>query len=307
MRIIGKEEISRVLTFPRLIEALEEAHRRARIEIRDTMLGTPEECYYVRHAVDAGRYFASKLITSFPANLASGTLPAVQAVVVLFDARDGRPLAVMDGTEITYWRTAADSGLGAKHLARDDAETLLVVGAGAMAPWLVRAHRSVRPSLRRVLCWNRTEQRAHRLAGLLSAEGATATAVQDLESAVRSADVVTACTRTNEPLIRGEWLNAGTHLDLVGGYDMHSREADDACLRRSRVYVDRRETALDVADIAVPLKSGLLLKSGILGDLYDLAAGSDAPRRSAQEITIFKNAGGAHLDLITSELIFSLL
>jgi ornithine cyclodeaminase len=142
---------------------------------------------------------------------------------------------------------------------------------------------------------------------LLSAEGATATAVQDLESAVRSADVVTACTRTNEPLIRGEWLNAGTHLDLVGGYDMHSREADDACLRRSRVYVDRRETALDVADIAVPLKSGLLLKSGILGDLYDLAAGSDAPRRSAQEITIFKNAGGAHLDLITSELIFSLL
>src|SRR5205814_5130869 len=107
----------------------------AKIEIRDTMLGTPEQCYYVRHAVDRGRFFASKLITSFPANLASGALPAVQAVVVLFDARDGRPLAAMDGTEITYWRTAADSGLGAKYLARDDAQTLLVVGAGAMAPW----------------------------------------------------------------------------------------------------------------------------------------------------------------------------
>src|SRR5438105_10744244 len=168
MRFIGKDDIARVLTFPRLIAALEEAHRRPKIEIKDTMLGTPEQCYYVRNAVDNGRFFASKLITSFPANLASGALPAVQAVVVLFDARDGQPLAVMDGTEITYWRTAADSALGVKYLARDDAEALLVVGAGAMAPWLVRAHCSVRPSIRRVLCWNRTEERACQLASSLS-------------------------------------------------------------------------------------------------------------------------------------------
>src|SRR5579862_7708172 len=138
MRFIGKDEIARALTFPRLIAALEEAHRRAKIEIQDTMLGVPAQCYYVRNAVDRGRTFASKLITSFPANLAGGTLPAVQAVVVLFDARDGRPLAVLDGTAITAWRTAADSALGAKYLARDDSHTLLVVGAGAMASWLVR-------------------------------------------------------------------------------------------------------------------------------------------------------------------------
>ena len=160
MRYVGKEEIARVLTFPRLIEALEAGHRRPKIEIRDTMLGTPEQCYYVRNAVDAGRYFLSKLITSFPANLAGGTLPAVQALVVLFEARNGRPLAVMDGTEITYWRTAADSALGANYLARENAQTLLVVGAGAMAPWLVRAHRTVRPSIARVMCWNRSETRA---------------------------------------------------------------------------------------------------------------------------------------------------
>src|SRR5579864_9182022 len=134
MRYVGKDEIAGVLTFPRLVEALDDGHRRPKIDISDTMLGTPEQCYYVRNAVDSGRYFLSKLITSFPGNLAGGTLPAVQALVVLFDARQGRPLAVMDGTEITYWRTAADSALGANYLAREDAQTLVVVGAGAMAP-----------------------------------------------------------------------------------------------------------------------------------------------------------------------------
>jgi ornithine cyclodeaminase/alanine dehydrogenase-like protein (mu-crystallin family) len=307
MRFIGRDDISRVLTFSRLIEALEAAHRRPKIEISDTMLGTPEQRYYVRHAADRDRFFATKLITSFPANPGIGALPAVQAVVVLFDAKDGRPLAVMDGTEITYWRTAADSALGAKYLAREDAETLLAVGAGAMAPWLVRAHHAARPSIKEVLCWNRTEERAERLARLLSAEGFRASAVSDLEAAVRSADIVTTCTRATAPLIRGAWLKPGTHLDLIGGYDRSTREADDDCIRASRVYVDRRETAMDVADIAGPLKTGLLLESDILGDLYDLAAGCAPARGAASDITFFKNAGGAHLDLMTTELIFSLL
>lgn len=307
MRVIGKDEIARVLTFERLIGALDEAHRRAKIEIRDTMLGIPEQCYYVRNAVDRGRYFASKLITSIPANLAGGALPAVQAVVVLFDAQDGRPLAVMDGTAITWWRTAADSALGARYLARKDVATLLVVGAGAMAPWLVRAHRSARPSIARVLCWNRTDARAAELAGTLSAAGVAAEPVADLGTAVRSADIVTTCTRAKVPLIRGEWLKPGAHLDLVGGYDMQTREADEACIRRARVFVDRRETAMDVADIAKSLEAGILLLDDIVGDLYDLAAGRAPPRRSPAEITLFKNAGGAHLDLMTAELVFSSL
>jgi ornithine cyclodeaminase len=307
MHFIGKHDISRVLSFPRLIAALEAAHRRAKIEIRDTMLGTSAECYYVRNAVDQGRFFASKLITSFPGNPAAGALPAVQAVVVLFDARDGRPLAVFDGTEITCWRTAADSALGAKYLAREEAATLLVAGAGEMAPWLVRAHLSVRPSLTRVLCWNRTGERAQQLARSLTAKGVAAEMVADLEGATRSADLVTVCTRANAPLIRGEWLKAGAHLDLVGGFDMQTREADDVCIRRSRVYVDRRETAQDVADIAVPRKTGILPEDGIIGDLYDLATGRCLPRRSPTEVTFFKNAGGAHLDLMTAEFVLSLL
>jgi ornithine cyclodeaminase len=131
--------------------------------------------------------------------------------------------------------------------------------------------------------------------------------VPELGAAVRSADVVTTCTWAKSPLVGGAWLNLGAHLDLVGGYDAYTREADDDCIRASRIYVDRRETAMDVADIAVPLKAGILCESDIVGDLYDLAVGRVSPRGSPSEITFFKNAGGAHLDLITAESVFSLL
>ena len=147
MRFIDATEIRRVLTFPVLVAALEAAHCRPRMEVQDGMLGSEKELYFARNAVDRGRFMASKLITSFPANLTEGELPAVQAVCVLFDGTNGRPLAVIDGTEMTYWRTAADSALGARLLARDDGRTLLVVGAGEMSRWLVRAHRATRPSL----------------------------------------------------------------------------------------------------------------------------------------------------------------
>jgi len=140
LRFVDAAEIQRVLTFPRLIAEFEAAHRRPKIEVQDGFLGSEGEQYFVRHAVDRGRYFGSKLITSFPGNLEGGDLPAVQAVCVLFDGVNGRPLAVMDGTEITYWRTAADSALGASFLAPAQALTLLVVGAGQMCRWLVRAH-----------------------------------------------------------------------------------------------------------------------------------------------------------------------
>src|SRR5215471_5499262 len=133
MRFVNASEVRRVLTFPVLVDAIEAAHRRPKMEVQDGFLGSEKGQYFVRHAVDRGRFMASKLITSFPANLSRGKVPAVQAVCVLFDGTNGRPLAVMDGTEITYWRTAADSALGVKLLAPSDPHTLLVVGAGEMS------------------------------------------------------------------------------------------------------------------------------------------------------------------------------
>jgi len=184
MRFVSAEEVRAVLNFPLLVEALASAHRRPKIDIQDGRLGSEQELYFVRHAVDRGRFMASKLITSFPSNLTVGELPAVQAVLVLFDGTNGRPLVVMDGTEITYWRTAADSALGATMLAPDAPATLLMVGAGEMSRWLVRAHRAVRPSLRRVLIWNRSKERAAKVAILLTQEGIQAEAVEDLRRAV---------------------------------------------------------------------------------------------------------------------------
>jgi len=303
MRFITADEIRSVLSFPVLVDALESAHRRAPMPVQDGFLGDESALYFVRHAADPGRHFASKLITSFPRNLAAGALPAVQAVVVLFDASDGQPLATLDGTEITYWRTAADSALGARHLARHDASTLLVVGAGEMSTRLVHAHRAVRPSLRRVLVWNRTAARAHAVAARLADEHVAAEAVDDLRAAVRAADVVTTCTRSHEPLVHGVDLAPGTHLDLVGGYTPKTREADDEAARRARVFVDRRESAFHgVGDILQPIANGAITEADVLGDLHDLVAGRQG-RRSPDEITLFKNAGGGHLDLMTAAFV----
>ena len=302
MRFVDAVEIRRVLTFPLVVDALEAAHRRPKIEIQDAFLGNGH--YFVRHAVDRGRFMASKLITSFSENPARTQLPAVQAVCVVFDGTNGRPLAVLDGTEITYWRTAADSALGAKYLAASEPRTLFVVGAGEMAPRLVRAHLAVRPSLERMLIWNRHAEGAARLAALLTREGIGVETIDDLDAATRTADVITTCTRSDIPLVKGEYLKPGTHLDLVGGYTPQTREADDAAARRARIFVDRRETAFDgVGDILQPIASGAIGESDVLGDLYELVGGAIAGRTSAGDITLFKNAGGGHLDLMTAEVV----
>jgi ornithine cyclodeaminase len=304
MRFISAAEVRRLLTFPVLVDALEAAHRRPKMEVQDAFLGNETAQYFVRHAVDSGRLMGSKLITSFPGNL-GGALPAVQAVVVLFDGGNGTPLAVIDGTEATYWRTAAVAALGARLLSRPDPETMLVVGAGEMAKWLVRAHCAVRPSIARVTIWNRTAERARALASLLKGEGVAADAVTDLDAATREADLVTTCTRSHEPLIKGANLKPGAHLDLVGGYTPQTREADDEAARRALVFTDRRESAFaGVGDILSPVASGAI--TDVLGDLYDLVPGTVKGRRTADDITFFKVAGGGHLDLMTAEVIYKL-
>jgi ornithine cyclodeaminase len=305
MRVIDGEAIRKALTFEMLVDAMESAHRRPRMEVQDGLLGSEQEQYLVRHAVDRGRFMASKLVTSFPANLVEGKLPAVQAVCVLFDGQNGRPLAVIDGTELTYWRTAADSALGAKLLAQPNPETMLVIGAGELSRWLVRAHRAVRPSLRHVLIWNRNGKRGVELAASLKAEGVAAEATPDLQGATRVADLITTCTRSHEPLVKGADLKPGVHLDLVGGYTPETREADDEVARRALIFVDRRESAFHgVGDILQPIASGAIRETDVLGDLYDLVGGIVDGRSSPKDITFYKNAGGGHLDLMTAEIIF---
>jgi ornithine cyclodeaminase len=311
LRLIDAASVHRLLDYAPLVEALAAAHRAAPPLVGRSLLEPPPgagrvgEGFLVLPAWAHGRAFGVKMVTIVPANAErADRLPTVQAVYQLFEGATGRPLAVIDGTALTLRKTAADSGLGAQLLARADASTLLMIGAGALAPHLILAHRAVRPSLRRVLVWNRSAPRRDRLLAELAQRGIAAEPADDLEAAVRAADVISAATLASEPLVRGAWLQPGAHVDLVGAYTPTMREADDEAMRRARVHVDYPgSTVEESGDLVQPLASGALTRQDVLGDLFDLCQGRAPGRRSADEITLFKNGGGSHLDLFSAEFL----
>lgn len=310
MLTIDADEMADELGYLRLVEALREGHRRG-VDSMDRLLLTEENAAPANHlllwpAWQYGELLGAKLVAVFPGNRAPAT--SISTVYVLFDGRDGAPLACITGAEFTLRKTAADSALGASFLARPDAQTLLMVGAGNQAPHQVRAHCAVRPTLRRILVWNRTEERARRLSATLELGTVTVTAVANLASAVREAEIVCCATAATRPLIEGAWLRPGTHLDLVGGFTNAMREADDEAVRRASVFVDsRRFTIGQCGDVTGPIEAGVITAAEIRADLFDLCAGRHPGRQSAEEITLFKNAGGAHLDLMTARLVYDLV
>jgi ornithine cyclodeaminase/alanine dehydrogenase-like protein (mu-crystallin family) len=305
MLVIDGDQIDAVLSWPSLVDALDAGHRLGRGQTHDVLLEEGGNILLSRTAWKAGYGIGIKTVTGFFGNPArTPPLPSVQGVFVLFDHDDGRTLAVIDGAGITAWKTAADSALGSRYLSRSDAGCLLMVGAGALAKPLIQAHRSVRPTLERILVWNRTRARAEALAAELRAEDLAIEAVTDLATAVGQADIVTSATRTERPLIEGAWLKQGAHLDLVGAFTATMRETDDAALRRGRLFVDARETTIDhIGELKIPIAQGVITKADVVADLYDLASGF-AWRRAPDDITIYKNGGGAHLDLMTAVAIY---
>ena len=251
-----------------------------------------------------GQALGVKLASVFPANAERG-MPTIASVFVLFDGETGAPLAVIEATPLTIRKTAADSALGADYLARRDVRTLLMIGAGKQAPSQIEAHRTVRPSLARILVWNRTASAAEALAARLRAQGLAAETTTDLEAAARSADVICCATASRSPILRGAWLAPGTHVDLVGSFTPEMREADDEVMRRGRLYVDSRWFTAGVAgDIVQPMRDGVITKADIAGDLFDLTQDKVSGRQSDAEITIFKNGGGGHLDLMAATLVY---
>ena len=314
MRSVSAGDIARVLTEADLIVALAEAFRGENtVPVRHhhtiPQAGADATLLLMPAWTDPAapeRFIGCKLVTVFPDNAGAG-IASVQGSYLLLSGTTGEPLAVMDGRELTVRRTAAASALAASYLAREDAAHLVMVGAGALAPHLVRAHVAVRP-ITRVTLWNRTRARAVATAFGLNAMGIEATIADDLEAAVREADVVSCATLSTEPLIQGKWLKPGTHVDLVGGFTPKMREADDAVLRRATVYVDTREGALkEAGDIVVPLRKKVIASKDIAGDLFDLCRRTVKGRRRAKEITLFKSVGTALEDLAAAVLVWQLL
>lgn len=292
-----------------LVDALIEGHRRgvddaARIVLEQPGFGGAADRHFlVLPAWMHGEAMGAKLVTSFPDNPAEGR-PAVHAVYALFDGRTGAPRSLIDGEALTFRKTACDSACGAHFLCRKDARTMLMVGAGALARHLVRAHRAVRPSLTRVIVWNRTPDKAATLADRLAADGLEAKAVADLEASVAEADLVCCATGSQAPLIRGALLKPGAHLDLVGGFTPAMREADDDCIRRTALFCDGRSGAVGACgDFTQPIETGAMKPADVQADLTDLASGRHPGRRDEREITLYKNAGGGHLDLIAARAI----
>jgi len=305
MIYLDAEAVHRALDYPSLIKALRQAHAHEAMPRSQALVmdepGGGGNVFVSLLAWAGGEAIVSKLVGVFPGNLALAVpQPSVQGLVALFDGRTGAPRLVCDGAALTFRKTAADSALAADFLARPDAATLLVVGAGGLARHVVAAHRSVRPTIREVLIWNRTGDRARALAATLTEPGCGVRAVDDLDAAVAKADIISAVTMAQQPLIRGACLKPGAHVDLIGAYRPDMREADDDVVHRARLFVDTRQGCDGSGEIGEPIAKGLITLASIEADLFDLCAGGHPGRQSPDAITMFKNVGGAHLDLFTA-------
>jgi ornithine cyclodeaminase/alanine dehydrogenase-like protein (mu-crystallin family) len=250
-----------------------------------------------------GRHFGVKTVSIFAGNATLGR-PALHSTYLLHDALDGRPLALIDGDEITMRRTVAASALAASFLARGDASRLVIVGAGRIASLVAEAMRAIRP-IEHVTVWSRRPEASATLAGALRDQGFASDATTDLEAAVRSADIVSCATLATSPLVRGAWLRPGSHLDLIGSFTPAMRESDADCFARSRVFVDTAEALEKSGDVLEAIDAGCFRKDDLQGTLATLCRGEVRGRGDAAEITLFKSVGTALEDLAGAELAYA--
>lgn len=299
MRIISAEQVAQALSWPALIDSIGEAfrdgveapprhhHSMNREDGEATMLLMP--------AWQARGYIGVKMVNVFPQNSAHG-LPAISGVYLLSEGAHGRPLACMDGSELTRRRTAAASALACRELARKEASSLLMVGTGKLAPMLIEAHAAVRP-ITQVRIWGRNPDKARALAEHY-ADRFDTQVVTDLATASSQADIISCATLSSIPLIKGAWLKTGSHLDLVGAFKPNMREADATCLRRGEVFVDTHAGAKgEAGDILQAVDEGAFDFSDIRADMSQLLRGERSGRGSDEAITVFKSVGASLEDL----------
>lgn len=313
MRVVSANEVDSALTFPGMVDALAEAftadivtpvrhhHEIEREGATATLLLMPA---WTGAAVAEG-FVGVKVVSVFPDN-GKRSLPSILGTYLLMDGATGMPKAAIDGTRLTLWRTACASALGARYLARADAKVMTMVGAGALAPFLIRAHMSQRP-IGKVYLWNHRSERARELAETLRGEGLPVEATEDLESTVRASDLVSCATLSKESIVRGEWLREGAHLDLVGAFNLHMREADDEALRRASVFIDTQAAKKEGGEVALAIASGAITSEHVKADLFALCRGEATGRMNETEITLFKSVGTAIEDLAAAMLVMKRL
>lgn len=309
--IVNQEEVPRLLPMAECMEAVAAAlaalaDGKAMLPLR-SILWLPERVGglgLMPAALLPERVVGLKAITFFPGN--EGTeLDTHQGAVLLFEAERGRLLAVMDATSITAIRTAAASGVATRLLAREDAGDLAILGSGVQARTHLEAMKIARP-LRRVRVASKDLDRVKSFAARESDKhGIAVEPAASAREAVAGADIICTVTSSREPVLLGEWISPGAHINAVGSSVPFARELDTAAVVRSRLYVDRRESALNEAgDFLIPKKEGALSDDHIVGEIGELLTGRVRGRESADEITLFKSLGIAVEDVASARLIY---
>jgi ornithine cyclodeaminase/alanine dehydrogenase-like protein (mu-crystallin family) len=305
MKILSSEETKDALPWDKLIDALEEGFRSEvtsplRHHHHMSNEGGDDDVILLMPAWRDTGWGGIKLVNVHPGNSNRG-LPAISATYLLFDRETGQHRLILDGGELTARRTAAASALAAKYLARKNARRHLIVGAGRIGSSIPHAYLAALP-IEEWAIWDRTPANAERLVADLTAQGLKAEAVRDLQAAVAGADIITCATLARKPVVRGDWLRAGQHVDLIGSFTPEMREVDDAAMRRARVFVDTEHAKLESGDIKLPLESGAITEADILATLTQLCRGEVAGRASDDKITLFKAVGLAAEDLSAAVL-----
>lgn len=294
-QIIPFAEADAILDWVALTDALAAGHTLPPAQVEDVFLYQGDDTLLNRSAWIEGLGIAVKCATIFPGNRAQGK-PAIGGGVMLYSGQDGALTAILDFHLVTKWKTAGDSLLGAMRLARPDSQRVLIVGAGTVGRSLRQAYGAAFP-MAQFTVWNRSPEGA----AAFQRDCPDVAIADDLEIAVGQADIITCATMSTDPVIDGAWLRPGQHVDLIGAYRPDMREVNDTALRRARIFVDNRRTTMDhIGELKTPLAQGVIQPDDIIADFYDGAA---MKRHSDDEITLFKNGGGAHLDLMTSTYI----
>ncbi|MCM3872305.1 MAG: hypothetical protein ND895_16610 [Pyrinomonadaceae bacterium] len=249
-------------------------------------------------------YFAAKVNANFPANVTRFGLPAIQGVVVLSDAENGYPLALMDSIEITIQRTGAATGIAAKYLARPDSTTATICGCGNQGRISLRALTKVRP-IEMVWAYDLNQSQAQKFASDLAEEfGINIEVVDDLETAVRQSDVCVTCTPSTQPFLREAFVSPGTFIAAVGADNSDKRELETALLGRNKLVVDVLEQGATIGELHHALDAGVITRDDVYGELGEVIAGIKPGRTSSNEIIIFDSTGMALQDVVTAAAVY---
>ncbi len=311
MRTIGAEELGKLLPYDRLVEKLAEAFR--------DPPSVPPRHHYDLHADNPGlatflvmpswhteKFIGTKLVTVMPDNTKLN-LPTISGLYALFEIKTGQLVLLMDAPELTARRTTAVSALAARYLAREDAQSLLIVGSGTLGEHMVPAHSAVR-SYTEIMLYGRTASKTEALAEKLREQGFPVRAVNDVEAAARQADVIACATTSYTPIIQGEWLKEGCHLDLVGAFRADMQEVDEAAVIRADLYADTWAGVLaEGGDIVIPKEKGLLKEQSFKAELSELVSGAKPGRQDEKSITLFKSVGTAISDFAAADLAYEVV